>query len=112
MKSECTKQESSQIFAEYTKLSSQVLRQKWRIWTCVLSKLFGLCSRISLQTSLISLFYAVGLQNWTTSNNPGKHEFPDFCVETKAFMVNKMFKTQQKYLELCLVQTECFSVGF
>jgi len=94
------------------KLSSQVLRQKSVICTCVWFKLFGLCARISLQTSLISLLSAVGLQNWTTSNNPGKHEFPHFCVETEGFMVNKMFKTQQKYSEFCLVQTNCFSVGF
>jgi len=30
----------------------------------------------------------------------------------EAFLVNKMFKTQQKYSEFCLVQTKCFSVWF
>jgi len=47
------------------KLSSQVLRQKRHIWTCVLFKLFGLCARISLQTSLISFF----LCRWSSKLN-------------------------------------------
>jgi len=36
----------------------------------------------------------------TANSNPGKHVFLHFCVETEAFLVNKMFKTQPKYLEL------------
>jgi len=94
------------------KLSSQVLRQKMGIWTCV-----GLNYLVSVPEfpckhhcfrCFMPLVFKIELQ----SSNPGKHEFPHSCVETEAFMVNKMFKTQQKYLEFCLVQTKCFSVGF